>query len=194
MANDGILSFGGRLLIGASGSAAVALLPMYISALRGQFTGTITVLMTHTATVFLPPHTVALFADRVVTGESAATWPTENHATLVEGHDMFAVLPATANMLAATATGAAPNMLAATILNATFPVVFFPVMTGDMWNKPSVRRNVDQIRQDGHHVVDPAWGPRYDVALGTSVDGPMPPAPPQFVEVIGQLMPERQSA
>jgi phosphopantothenoylcysteine decarboxylase len=47
--------FGGRLLIGATGSAAVASLPMYLTALRAAFTGTVTVLMTHTAATFLPP-------------------------------------------------------------------------------------------------------------------------------------------
>jgi hypothetical protein len=62
-------TFGGRLLIGASGSVAVAMLPTYISALRGRFTGSVSVLMTHTAKEFLPAHTAALFADRVITGE-----------------------------------------------------------------------------------------------------------------------------
>jgi phosphopantothenoylcysteine decarboxylase len=181
--------FGGRLLIGATGAAAVALLPMYISALRTQFTGSVTVLMTHTATEFQPPHTTALYADRVITGEPPSTWPAENHATLAAQHDMLAVFPATANILSAVACGAAPNMLCGTILAAEFPVVFFPVMTAEMWNKPAVQRNIDQLRDDGFHVIDPAWGSRYDVQLGKAVEGPMPPPPPQFVEVIREHMP-----
>ncbi|MFJ4990285.1 flavoprotein [Streptomyces sp. NPDC088732] len=157
--------------------------------MRTVFTGTITVLMTHTATVFLPAHTVALSADRVVTGASADTWPRENHATLAAEHDMTAVLPATANVLSSVAAGAAPNMLSATIMAAVHPVVFFPVMSGSMWQKPAVQRNVDRLRQDGYEVVDPAWGMRYDVALGESVDSPMPPAPPRFIEMVRELMP-----
>ncbi|GGK21763.1 hypothetical protein GCM10011583_62250 [Streptomyces camponoticapitis] len=82
--------FGGRLLIGATGSAAVAMLPVYIGALRGAFTGTITVLMTHTATTFIPPHTVGLFADRVVTGTEPADWARENQETLAAEHDLMA--------------------------------------------------------------------------------------------------------
>jgi phosphopantothenoylcysteine decarboxylase len=182
-------TFGGRLLIGASGAAAVALLPMYISALRAQFTGSVSVLMTHTAREFLPPHTTALFADRVITGEPPSTWPDDNHATLAAQHDLLAVFPATANMLSAVASGAAPNMLCGTILAAEFPVVFFPVMTGEMWRKPAVQRGVNQLRGDGYHVIDPPWGLRYDVQLGKSVEGPMPPPPPQFVEVIREHMP-----
>jgi len=182
-------TFGGRLLIGATGSAAVAMLPLYISALRGGFTGSVSVLMTHTATQFLPPHTAALFADRVITGEPASTWPQTNHASLAANHDMLAVFPATANMLSAVAAGAAPNMLCATILAAEFPVVFFPVMTAEMWKKPAVQRNVDQLRADGYHVIEPAWGSRYDVQAGKPIEGPMPPPPPAFLEAISTHMP-----
>jgi phosphopantothenoylcysteine decarboxylase len=188
MRNKQSCSFGGRLLIAASGSPAVAFLPMYVSELRNQFTGSVTVLMTHTAREFLPAHTAALFADRVITGEPPSTWPEDNHATLAAHHDMLAVFPATANILSAVASGAAPNMLCGTILAAEFPVAFLPVLTGEMWQKPAVQRSVDQVRGDGYHVIDPAWGSRYDVQLGKAVEGPMPPPPPRFVEVIREYM------
>jgi hypothetical protein len=183
--------FGGRLLIGASGSAAVATLPLYIGALRTAFTGTITVLMTHTAATFLPAHTVALFADRVVTGDRPETWARDNQAALAAEHDLTVVLPATAHLLSAAAAGAAPNLLSATLLAVTHPVVFFPVMAGPMWEKAAVQRNVDRVRRDGHHVVDPAWAPRYDVAAGAFVESPQPPAPPRFVEMVRNRMPQR---
>lgn len=184
-------AFGGRLLIGATGAGAVALLPAYISALRAHFTGTVTVFMTHTATRFLPPHTVALFADRVVTGESADTWPRDNHVSLAAEHDLVTVLPATAHTLSAVATGAAPHLLAATVLQATAPVVFFPVMSAEMWDTAAVRRNIAQIRADGHEIVDPVRGSRYDVGLGTFVEGPMPVPPPRFVEEVRTRMQAR---
>lgn len=173
--------FSGRLLIGASGSGGVAFLPMFLTALRAEFAGTVTVLMTHTATSFLPASTMALFADRVVTGDEPASWARDNHVSLADGHDMFVVLPATANLLSAVAGGAAPNLLAATVLESASPVVFFPLMSGPMWAKPAVRRNVERLRADGHEVVEPGVGPRYDVSLGRFVTGPTPPAPPQFL-------------
>lgn len=188
MNNEDTSPFDGRLLIGATGSAAVIALPMYIDALRSVFRGSITVLMTHTAMTFLPAHTVGLFADHVVTGEEAATWPQENHATLVAGHDLTVILPATANTLSMTAAGAAPNMLATTVLAATHPVAFFPVMTGEMWRKPAVQRNVDRLREDGYHVYSPALGTRYAVAAGEFIDSPQPPPPPRFVEIVRTLM------
>ncbi|MET7992636.1 flavoprotein [Amycolatopsis sp. NPDC005232] len=181
-------TFEGRLLIGATGSAAVATLPMYLGALRTVLRGPITVLMTHTAATFLPAHTVGLFADRVVTGADAATWPADNHATLAAGHDLTVILPASAHTLSTVAAGAAPNMLATTVLAATHPVAFFPVMTGEMWAKAAVQRNVTQLREDGYHVYDPASGPRYDVATGAFVESPQPPPPPRFLEIVRELM------
>ncbi|MEV7077920.1 flavoprotein [Streptomyces sp. NPDC093516] len=194
MTSNNPASFGGRLLIGATGSAAVATLPLYINTLRTAFTGTITVLMTHTAATFLPPHTVGLFADRVVTGTTPDNWGQENQGTLAAEHDMMTVLPATANMLSAVATGAVPNMLTATIAAADFPVVFFPVMTGQMWDKPAIQRNVEQLRLDGYHVVDPQQGQRYDVGLGAFVTSPAPPPPPVFVETVREFMPDQGAA
>lgn len=185
----------GRVLIGASGSAAVAMLPMFISALRGSFNGSITVLMTHTATRFLPASTVSLFADKVVTGEDPDTWAVDNHAGLTATNDVFAVLPATVNVLSAAANGAAPNLLTAAITSATSPVLFFPVMSAEMWANRAVQRNVEQLRADGHLVIDPPSGSRYDVGLARIVAGPTPPPPPAFVSaVLDQLSdPDRAS-
>jgi phosphopantothenoylcysteine decarboxylase len=194
MTNNESGSFGGRLLIGASGSAAVAFLPMYISALRNQFTGSVSVLLTHTAAEFLPAHTVGLFADHVITGGSSSTWPADNHVSLAADNDMLAVLPAAANLLSAVAAGAAPNMLSATILAANFPVLFFPVMSGEMWAKPAVQRNVSELRGDGYYVFDPPWGPRYDVHLGKAIESPVPPPAPRFVELVREYMPGKPGA
>ena len=149
--------FGGRLLIGVTGSAAE----------------------------FLPPHTVGLFADRVISGESASTWPVDNHVTLASEQDVPAALPATSNILAAVPAGAAPDMLCSTILAAESAVVFFPVVTGEMWNKAAAQRSVGQIRAGGYHVIHPPWGARYDMHLGKkTVEAPAPPPPPRFAEVV----------
>ncbi|GAA0501955.1 hypothetical protein Ade02nite_38030 [Paractinoplanes deccanensis] len=155
-----------KLLVGASGSASVAGLPAYLTALRDDLGATVTVVMTHSARLFLPEQTVGLHADRVVTGDDPTRWPTDNQAALALSHDAILILPATANMISAAATGAAPNLLAGVILAATAPVVFFPMMSPTMLAKPVVGRNLERLRQDGHRVVGPA------------VDGPVPALPP----------------
>ncbi|MGC5309799.1 flavoprotein [Micromonospora zamorensis] len=94
-----------RLLIGASGSASVAL-PAYLTALHSELDATLTVVMTHSARQFLPEQVVALNAERVVTGDDPREWPTDNRAALALSHDALLVLPTTANMLAVAASGA----------------------------------------------------------------------------------------
>ncbi|SER12244.1 flavoprotein [Actinokineospora terrae] len=177
-----------RILIGATGSIAVTTLPSYLAALRAHLGGTYTVLMTHTATAFLPAATVAIHADRVISGESPADWPTDKPSRLAADHDLCVVLPATAHILAAAATGSAPNRLATVILSARHPTVFFPSMGAAMWDKPAVRRNITQLRADGHHIPDPVWHDTYDVGTRSISHHPTMPAPADVAKIIGELL------
>lgn len=184
--NDGPLDISRdpRILVGATGSIAVSNLPVYLDALRDRFGGTYTVVLTHTATMFLPPQTVGLHAERVVHGEGPEDWPTDRPSRLAGDHDLTLVLPATAHILAAAASGAAPNRLATVILAVDHPVCYFPHMGTAMWNKPAVQRNVDLIRADGNHVVEPDWHESHDVATGTVSSHPAVPAPDRVVAAI----------
>ncbi|GAA1348361.1 flavoprotein [Saccharothrix algeriensis] len=185
--NSGIPT-GPRVLVGATGSVAVTALPAYLTEMRSRLGGTYTVLMTHTATTFLPPTTVAIHAERVVSGESPEDWPTDKPSRLAAGHDVVVVLPATANMLAAVATGAAPNRLTTVILSTTCPVVYFPSMGAAMWRKPAVQRNVAQIRADGGHVPEPEWHDSYDVGSRSMSHHPTMPPPPEVAKIVGDLL------
>nr|WP_306283887.1 flavoprotein [Streptomyces sp. Termitarium-T10T-6] len=71
-------SSGKRILVAATGSIATPSLPSYLGALRARLDVTCTVLLTPAATAFLSPQTAALFAERVVSGESPDDWPTAN--------------------------------------------------------------------------------------------------------------------
>ncbi|MEU8818928.1 flavoprotein [Actinoplanes sp. NPDC048796] len=160
-----------KLLVGASGSASVAGLPAYLDALRIDLGATVTVVMTRSARLFLPEQTVALHADRVVTGEDPRRWPSDNQAALAGSHDAVLILPATANMLSVAASGAAPNLLGGVILAAAVPVVFFPMMSPPMLAKAAVGRTIERLRQDGYRVVDPVRTAR----------GPSLPSPAEVV-------------
>lgn len=176
-----------RVLVGATGSVAVTRLPEYLAAMREHLGGTYTVLMTHTATLFVPPHAVALSAERVISGESPTDWTTDKPSRLVADHDLLVVLPATAHILAQAATGAAPNRLATIVLASTFPVVFFPHMGAAMWDKPSTKRNVAALREDGHHVVEPVMHDSYDVGMRRSLRHPALPEPAPAAALVGEL-------
>lgn len=154
-----------RILIGVTGSLDATLLPNYLSAIKDGLDCSLTVLMTPNATNFIKVETVALYVDRVISGENPKDWPTDKPGRIVAEHDLMAVLPTTANTLSAVAHGSSQNRLTTVILVATFPVLFFPVMGGPMWEKPAVRRNVTQIREDGYEVFEPVWRERYDPLL-----------------------------
>jgi phosphopantothenoylcysteine decarboxylase len=44
------------------------------------------------------------------------------------------------------------------LLSFTGPIVFAPAMNSAMWEKPSVQRNIEVLRGDGHHIIDPQTG------------------------------------
>jgi phosphopantothenoylcysteine synthetase/decarboxylase len=167
---------------------SVTTLPAYLAALHSELASTLTVVMTRSAQQFLPAQTVGLLANRVVTGDDPARWPTDNQNALAASHDIVIVLPSTANMLASAATGAAPNLLSGVILAATCPVIFFPVMSATMWAKPPIARNIAQLRADGYHVVEPVWADRYDTHSGTSMKNPALPPPAAVVSAARELL------
>ncbi|MFI8966908.1 flavoprotein [Streptomyces sp. NPDC053493] len=180
---------GKRVLVGATGSIAVTRLPAYIEAMRRRIPGsTFTVLLTHTAASFVTPESLALFAERVVSGESPAHWPTDKPSRLAADHDVLAVLPATAHTLASAAAGAAPNRLLTVALSVDCPVVYFPVMGAKMWHKPAVRRNIATIREDGALVHEPEWHDGFDPTTGTASHHPGLPAPKTVAAVIEELL------
>jgi phosphopantothenoylcysteine synthetase/decarboxylase len=180
-----------RILVGASGSVDITLLPRYLAAIKTQIDCWLTVLMTPNATLFLPATTLALYADRVISGESPGDWPSDKPSRIVADHDVLAVLPATANTLATVAQGGATNRLTTVILAANFPVLFFPVMGAVMWEKPAVRRNVAQLRDDGYRVVEPVWHENFDASLQRLVGHPSLPEPDTVVSLLKDHLGER---
>lgn len=173
-----------RILVGVTGSVDITLLPKYLQAIKEGIDCTLTVLMTRTAETFLPATTVALFADRVISGEDPKDWPTDKPSRIVADHDILAVFPATANTLATVATGAAPNRLTTIILATNYPILFFPVMGEVMWAKAAVCRNVAQLRSDDYQVVEPVWHENFDVSLKRMVRHPSLPEPADLVSIL----------
>jgi len=71
---------------------------------------------------------------------------------------VIVVAPATADLLARYAAGLANDLLTATLLATTAPVVVCPAMHAEMWAHPSVRDNLEVLRGRGVRVVDPESG------------------------------------
>ena len=80
------------------------------------------------------------------------------HVRLGKSADVVVVAPATADLLARAASGRADDLLTATLLTATCPVVMAPAMHTEMWQHAATRANVSTLRARGVLVLDPAVG------------------------------------
>jgi phosphopantothenoylcysteine decarboxylase/phosphopantothenate--cysteine ligase len=80
------------------------------------------------------------------------------HVKLGQAADLVLVAPATADLLARAAAGMANDLLTATLLTATGPVVYAPAMHTEMWQHPATRANVKTLRDRGAVVIEPATG------------------------------------
>lgn len=80
------------------------------------------------------------------------------HVQLGAGADALLIAPATANTIAKLASGQADNLLLATALVATCPVIIAPAMHSQMWCHPATRANIATLKQRGVIVIEPGVG------------------------------------
>lgn len=100
------------------------------------------------------------------------------HVSLGQEADLVVVAPATANVLARARAGIADDLLTATLLVATCPVVLAPAMHTEMWLHPATQENVAVLRGRGLHVLDPDSGE----LAGTDVGPGRLPEPEQILD------------
>jgi phosphopantothenoylcysteine decarboxylase/phosphopantothenate--cysteine ligase len=81
------------------------------------------------------------------------------HIVAADTADAIVVAPATARWLAAMAAGLADDVITATTIASTAPVIVAPAMDGDMYAHPATRANVDKLRSYGYTIVEPEVGP-----------------------------------
>jgi phosphopantothenoylcysteine decarboxylase / phosphopantothenate---cysteine ligase len=80
------------------------------------------------------------------------------HVKLGQAAELVLVAPATADLLARAAAGMADDLLTATLLTATCPIVYAPAMHTEMWQHPATQANVKTLRDRGAIVIEPATG------------------------------------
>lgn len=115
--------------------------------------------MTESAQKFLGSATLMALTGRpVATDLFEPAMPLGAHIELARDSKILCVAPATANFLSNAATGKADDLLSTLYLCFTGPVIIAPAMNVEMWNQPSVQRNIQQLRDDGIHIVDPQEG------------------------------------
>lgn len=80
------------------------------------------------------------------------------HVALGQQADAVVIAPATADLIARLACGRADDLLTASVLVATCPVIVVPAMHTEMWLNPATQDNVATLRRRGITVMEPAHG------------------------------------
>lgn len=147
----------------------------------------VSVVMTRAATEFITPLTLQVLTRKPVLislEDEKQSWK-PGHIELADNADLLVVAPASADVIGNFANGLAPDPLSAIYLALprTTPVLIAPAMNGKMWLHPATRRNVEQLRADGCHFVEPEEGL---LACGYEGIGRLAPVD-QILESIGAL-------
>ncbi len=106
------------------------------------------------------------------------------HIRLAREHDLIAVAPASADILAKMALGLADDLASALLLATDKPVVVAPAMNVRMWQNPATQRNIRQLKQDGIGFIGPSAG---SLACGEEGEGRMA-EPAEIVGVVQAFM------
>ena len=178
----------GRLLgLGVSGSIAAYKAAELVRLLRAEGADVV-VMLTPSATAFVGPLTFAALTRHAVETDVLALLPDGRigHIVVADAVDALVVAPATAHWMAAMAAGLSGDVVTATALASSAPVIVAPAMDGEMWTHPATKRNVATLRDEfGYAIVEPATG---ELASGQSGIGRLAELPTivdAVVEAIG---------
>lgn len=148
-----------EILVGVCGGVAAYKVADLVSKLV-QRGAKVTVVMTAAAEKFIGRTTFEALTGRAVRTDLFA--PTEHfigeHIGLGRTARLFIIAPATADMLAKLAHGHADDIVSLCAHTVTCPILVAPAMNNEMWAKPAVQRNAQQLRDDGINLIGPAEG------------------------------------
>ncbi|MFT5323618.1 MAG: phosphopantothenoylcysteine decarboxylase [Planctomycetaceae bacterium] len=148
-----------EILIGVTGGIAAYKTADLTSKLV-QAGASVTVAMTEAAKKFIGPTTFEALTNRPVYQNlfEPVEHPQGEHIGLARRADLYLIAPATADFLAKAAHGHASDLVSTLVLTVTCPVFVAPAMNTEMWNKPSVQRNLRQLKEDGLNFIEPGSG------------------------------------
>mgnify|MGYP000439329997 FL=1 len=118
------------------------------------------VVMTKHATAFIQPLTFQTLTGNPVIVEQFETpvrWELA-HISLSQKADLFAIVPATANMIGKIANGIADDFISTSYLATTAPVLIAPAMNTKMYSHPAVQANLSKLESIGVEVLPTAEG------------------------------------
>jgi SAM-dependent methyltransferase/3-polyprenyl-4-hydroxybenzoate decarboxylase len=175
-----------RIVLGISGAIAAIDAPALVRMLLARRFD-VSVVMTAAARRFVSPESLEALTHRpVIRGfwQKDAGGPAP-HIQLATWADLVVLYPATAATVARIANAACSDVISALVTATTQPVLVVPSMNESMYLSPGVRRNLEQLRRDGRHLVEPVMG--LEAAVVPSARSPMSGAAPPPGQVVAAI-------
>ncbi|AWW31504.1 bifunctional phosphopantothenoylcysteine decarboxylase/phosphopantothenate--cysteine ligase CoaBC [Echinicola strongylocentroti] len=162
---------GKRILLGITGSIA-AYKAAHLTRLLVKEGAEVQIIMSTSALDFITPLTLSTLSKKPVFHQfhKGETGEWNNHVELGLWADLFIIAPLSASTLSKLANGNSDNLLTATYLSARCPVMMAPAMDLDMYQHPSVVRNLSIAKNYGNILLDAESG---ELASGLSGQGRM---------------------
>ncbi|MDO5619930.1 MAG: bifunctional phosphopantothenoylcysteine decarboxylase/phosphopantothenate--cysteine ligase CoaBC [Paracoccus sp. (in: a-proteobacteria)] len=150
---------GRRVLLIVGGGIAAAKVPALIRLLRKAGVA-VSPVLTRAGAEFVTPMTLTVLAGEVCQTDlfDASREAEIGHIQLSRNADLVVVAPATADLMAKMAVGAADDLASTLLLATDKPVLIAPAMNVRMWHHPATQRNLATLRRDGVLMVGPDDG------------------------------------
>src|ERR1700748_894038 len=174
---------GKKILLGVTGSIAAykSLLLIRLLIKEGAL---VKVIQTPASRDFVTPLSLSTLSKNPVLSDLFTEGSWSDHVALGRWGDIMVIAPLSCNTLAKMAQGLCDNLLLATWLSATCPVVVAPAMDEDMWTHPATRANLERLRSFGTGIIPVEKG---ELASGLYGDGRMA-EPETILDFIGEVL------
>ncbi len=148
-----------NIVLGISGGIAAYKTPELVRRLRERG-AEVQIVMTASAEEFVTPTSLQAVSGRPI---RTNLWDKEaeasmSHIELARWADLVLIAPATAEIMARLASGAAPDLLTTLCLATEAPIALAPAMNRVMWANPAVQANRNVLEERGMRILGPDHG------------------------------------
>lgn len=158
-----------KILIAVTGSIAAYKIPLLVRGLQKEGVE-VKVIMTPAAQDFVSKLTLSTLTKSPVLSQLSDDGSWSNHVHLGRWADVMLIAPLSCNTASKMAQGKCDNLVLATYLSATCPVIAAPAMDEDMWRHPATKKNLETLASHGCLIIPVEYG---ELASGLIGDGRM---------------------
>ena len=144
-----------KILLGITGGIAAYKIPILVRLLV-KAGADVKVILTESAKEFVSPLTLqvlsnnSVFSSFINEDHDNPEW--NNHVDLGNWADIYLIAPATSNSLSSMANAICNNLLIATYLSASCPILIAPAMDLDMYSHPATKKNIKKLSSYGNII------------------------------------------